>query len=112
MFGDSDLSAIFADFGIPFTWTPKTGAGGSATGILDMYEDVYRHNGPGGFQAGQILLRVPAPSLPGIPKAFDVITIPSSPNLPPNFTPGTYTVKELPDFKDPSIIEMVLKAEA
>jgi hypothetical protein len=112
VFGDSDLGAIFdpQDFGVAIVWTPNGGMGASAVGILDVYEDVFRHGaGPGGFQNTEFLLRVPAADLGGVPRAFDVITIAVSPNLPPGFVPGAYTVKELPKCLDPSIIDMVLK---
>jgi hypothetical protein len=107
-FGDSDLPAIFSDFGVPVTWNGVT-----ATGILDVYEDVFHHgDGPGGFQTNEFLLRVPQPALRGTPKAFDAITIPWSANLPPGFVPGVYIVKSLPQCHDPSIVDMTLKGPA
>jgi len=111
MFGDSDLTAIFADFGVAFTWTPATGGTPvPATGILDIYEDVFQHGGgPGASQTTEFKLRVPWNALGASPKAFDAIVILPSPNLPPGFAPGNYTVKNLSRCEDPAIVDMILK---
>ena len=105
MFGDSDLTAIFADFGVPVIWNGTT-----VTGIIDVYTDVFQHgSGPGGFETTEYLLRIPRPALSAVPKPLDTITIPPNVNLPPEIAPGAYTVKTLPKCHDPSIIDLILK---
>jgi hypothetical protein len=104
MFGDIDLATIFSDFA-----TPVSLGGVTVNGILDLYEDVFRRPGPGGFQTTQYLLRVPRPQLAVLPQPLDQVVIAAGPNVPTDFEPGTYTVKELPECKDPSIVDMILK---
>ena len=110
-FGDSDLGAIFdpAVFGVPVVWNSLT-----IIGVLDVYTDEFRRSeGPGGFQTTEYLLRLPTPALQGgSPKAFDTVTIADNPNLPDNLAPGTYTVKTLPQCRDSSICELILKGPA
>lgn len=104
-FGDADLGVMFADFGVTVTWDNQM-----VTAILDVYEDVFRKgSGPGSIQTTEFILRVPAPGLTGSPEAFDRIVIAAQPNLPPGFAPGTYTVKELLECKDPSVIDLALR---
>jgi hypothetical protein len=111
MFGDNDLAAIFADFGVSIIWTPAAGGEPvTAVGILDVYQDMFAHgNGPGAFEQTEFLLRVPKAALGSTLQPKDQIAIASQPNLPPGFAPGTYTVRNLPKCQDASIVEMTLK---
>lgn len=107
MLGDSDLAAIFTtnEFGVPILF-----GGSQATGVVDEYTDVFMHGGgPGGFESGLIVLRLPWNAFNPMPKSKDTITISASPNLPAGVAAGDYTVKALPKNRDASMVELHLK---
>jgi len=105
MFGDSDLPVMMSDFGVPAII-----AGTTVTGILDAYTDVYEHGGgPGSIEIAQYILHIPRASVSATPAPKDHIIIPKNANLPPEFEPGTYTVKGFPKCHDPSVLDIELK---
>jgi hypothetical protein len=105
MFGDSDLPAMFADFGAPVII-----AGVTVTGIIDLYTDVYEHGGgPGAVGIEQYVLHIPSAAISAAPSPKDQIEVLDSPNLPPEFEPGIYIVKGFPKRHDPSVLDIELK---
>ena len=58
MFGDSDLSVFFGDFGkeSPVIWNNEP----AVNGILDTSTDVFSHGaGPGGLERNTVMLHIP-----------------------------------------------------
>lgn len=98
MFGDSDLSLFFADFGqdFPVVWNNEP----AVNGILDTSTDVFMHGGgPGGFERNTLALRIPYNAFTATPKPKDPITVAGV----------AYIVHSLPDQKDMAITELYLK---
>ncbi len=98
MFGDSDLSVFFGDFGaeFPVIWNNEP----AVNGILDTSTDVFSHGGgPGGVERNTIVLRIPYNAFTAIPAPRDPITVGGV----------SYTVYSLPEQKDMQITEMYLK---
>jgi hypothetical protein len=98
MFGDSDLSIFFADFGAstPVIWNQEP----AVNGILDSFTDVFMHgSGPGGFERNTLCLRIPYNAFTATPQPRDAITVGGV----------NYTVHSLPEQKDMQITELYLK---
>ncbi len=98
MFGDSDLSVFFGDFGkqSPVIWNNEP----AVNGILDTYTDVFAHGGgPGGVERNTVVLRIPYNAFTAIPKPRDPITVGGV----------NYTVHSLPELRDMQITELYLK---
>lgn len=105
MFGDADLPAIFGDWGFPVIWN-----GSTITGMVDVSTDIFQHgSGPGSYETTQYVLHLPRPGMARTPKPGEKIIVPPNDNLPAEFAPGTYTVKELQKCPDPSIVDLILK---
>ncbi len=98
MFGDSDLSVFFGDFGkeSPVIWNNEP----AVNGILDTSTDVFSHGaGPGGFERNTVMLHIPYNAFTAIPKPLDPITVGGV----------SYTVHSLPEQKDLQVTELYLK---
>jgi hypothetical protein len=98
MFGDSDLSVFFNDFGgdTPVVWNNEP----PVTGILDSDTDVYSHGGgPGGVERTIMVLQIPYNAFTAIPQPRDPITVAGV----------NYTVHSLPQQKSMQVTELYLK---
>jgi hypothetical protein len=98
MYGDSDLSVFFADFGAdsPVIWNNEP----AVNGILDISTDVFSHGGgPGGFERNTVILQIPYNAFTATPKPKDPITVGGV----------SYTVHSLPEQKSMQITELYLK---
>jgi hypothetical protein len=98
MFGDSDLSVFFDDFGkeFPVIWNGEP----AVNGILDASTDVFMHGGgPGGFERNTVILQIPYNAFTATPKPKDAILVGGV----------SYTVHSLPEQKSMQITELFLK---
>lgn len=98
MFGDSDLSVFFGDFGkdSPVIWNGEP----AVNGILDTSTDVFAHGGgPGGFERNTVILQIPYNAFTAIPKPKDAILVGGV----------RYTVHSLPEQKSMQVTELYLK---
>ena len=98
MFGDSDLSVFFSDFGgdTPVVWNNEP----AVNGILDANMDVYAHGGgPGGMERSIMVLQIPYNAFSAQPQPRDPITVGGV----------NYTVHSLPAQKSMQVIELYLK---
>lgn len=98
MFGDSDLSVFFADFGkeFPVIWNNEP----AVNGILETSTDVFMHGGgPGGMERNTLKLNIPYNAFTSVPKPLDPITVGGV----------RYTVQSLPEQKDMQVTELYLK---
>lgn len=98
MFGDSDLSVFFADFGgdTPVVWNNEP----AVNGILDQNTDVFSHGaGPGGMERNIYVLQIPYNAFSAVPKPRDPITVGGV----------AYTVHSLPEQRSRQVTELYLK---